>query len=352
MLPQEHDLISKNQKLLYLCRRKEELLTANKKNLKDYIGISYPTIHKNIQELVKAKIIQSDLSVNSSFAYFAGFYITDHQVELELVDFSFTSVLSTVAPKLDCIVDYSTTFDLYNSISQSLQVLCELVPLASVSLVFDKFIDYKNCYAYQFCDSGKLQFYSVPTSIRNFSNFLVKPLQCASIGDTLLTYLLYLKEKELISENIVYYDLDENRISYLKNNILMRGISPLFGAIFPRYSTEQMNIFNLLEKSNGSTYDNLLRQSKDLIIPFFDETSLQIRTLLDPEIFVIGGKWIKKTQFENFYTEHQSFSCSKYWEAFNLLFTSRPIILNRHEQPQKGAGIFAAYCFFNWELRW
>ena len=35
-----------------------------------------------------------------------------------------------------------------------------------------------------------------------------------------------------------------------------------------------------------------------------------------------------------------------------LVRNSYPRVMNRAEQPQKGAGIYAAYCFFKWELKW
>ena len=43
-------------------------------------------------------ILDDNFVINHDFAYFAGFYITENTIEIELIDFQFESVLHKIAP--------------------------------------------------------------------------------------------------------------------------------------------------------------------------------------------------------------------------------------------------------------
>lgn len=103
MLPEQRKIIMENQKLLYSFRKRgtdlpEKALTLLSKK----IDKAYKTMQKSIDELKQHNIIldSNDFLLNSSFAYFAGFYVTDDEVEVELLDFQLEPVLEKIVPAL------------------------------------------------------------------------------------------------------------------------------------------------------------------------------------------------------------------------------------------------------------
>ena len=127
----------------------------------------------------------------------------------------------------------------------------------------------------------------------------------------------------------------EKEIRNLQNNLETMKSKNRFSKAVKEYESQLINIL-----SSG-------------IFKVFDNASLQIRSILNPNHFIIDGKWIKSSHFYEFYTQN-----SLYFkvtdEIVNTLYLAAPwpIIMKKEEQPQKGAAIFAAYSFFGWDLRW
>ena len=173
----------------------------------------------------------------------------------------------------------------------------------------------------------------------------------AVLGDSVLAYTLYLREKVFESDSIVYYDLDQNRISYVKNNILNKDSNPVFGMVFPRFSNKQKDLFQKLTTVSDNEYSNMLIDNKEEILSAISSACMQIVSFFNPEHFIISGKWVKKEQFEDFLFFNNKFEMlsNRIPVGNSSLY---PRVMNRTEQIQKGAGIYAAYSFFNWDLKW
>lgn len=201
MLPEQRKIIMENQKLLYSFRKRgtdlpEKALTLLSKK----IDKAYKTMQKSIDELKQHNIIldSNDFLLNSSFAYFAGFYVTDDEVEVELLDFQLEPVLEKIVPALKKRVHYETIHEVMEIMKNMIDEISENVTIESISIIFNKCMNYQNKYV----------------------------------------------------------------------NILI----------------DNMEQFNSIE----TTY-------------------MQIKALLNPEYFVFGGKWLRKTQFEDFITKNHQF---------------------------------------------
>ena len=131
----------------------------------------------------------------------------------------------------------------------------------------------------------------------------------------------------------------KNMIDEISENVTIESISIIFNKCM-NYQNKYVNIL----------IDNMEQFNS------IETTYMQIKALLNPEYFVFGGKWLRKTQFEDFIFRNTKIFNS-YKELANILFVESPSysffnVMNKDEQQQKGAGIYAAYSFFDWELKW
>lgn len=357
MLPEQRKIIRENQKLLYSFRKRgtdlpEKALTL----LSRKIEKAYRTMQKSIDELKQHNIIldSNDFLLNSSFAYFAGFYVTDDEVEVELLDFQLEPILEKIMPDFKKRIHYETIHEVIEIIKNMIDEISKNVTIESISIVFNKFMNYQNNLAY-YEHEFDLKLYNLSVQFKTCRAFMPSVLQDVFIGDDVLAYALYLREKVFESNSIVYYDLDQNRLSYVMNNILQKNANPVFGMIFPRFTQQQKELFKKLEKASDKTYVEILTANMEQFSSI--ETSyMQIKALLNPEYCVFGGKWLRKTQFEDFIFRNKKIF-NRYKELANILFVESPSssffnVINKDEQQQKGAGIYAAYSFFDWELKW
>ena len=117
------------------------------------------------------------------------------------------------------------------------------------------------------------------------------------------------------------------------NNILQKNTNPVFGMIFPRFTQQQRKLFQKLESVSDKEYVNILIDNMEQFNSI-ETTYMQIKALLNPEHFVFGGKWLRKTQFEDFIFRNTKIFNS-YKELANILFVESP-----------------SYSFFDWELKW
>lgn len=360
MLPEQRELITQNQELLYTFRKgganlpKSQLTFLLKK-----LDKSFSTVKRIIDELKKNNIILDSkrFLVNPDFAYFVGFYVTDDEVEVELLNFELESVLDKVLPHFTNKMHYKSSSDIWNLMKKMLDKISERINVTAISIIFDKFMSYTNTQenlAY-FESESDLKLYDLSVLFKNSRSLMPIPFRSAVLGDSVLAYTLYLREKVFESDSIVYYDLDQNRISYVKNNFLNKESNSVFGMVFPRFSNKQKELFQELATVSDNEYGNMLIDNKEEILSAISPACIQISSFFNPEHFIISGKWIKKEQFENFLFFYNRFFNDYEMLSNRMLIGNsslHPRVMNRTEQPQKGAGIYAAYSFFNWELKW
>lgn len=351
MLPEVRKLIQESQKLLYTLRKGEANLSQKQKH-----ELSKRTVSNKISMLKSHKIILDDnFTINFEFAYFAGFYITENAIEIELINFQFESVLHKMAPDFPHKVIMDRDNDFLHVLPSLVQKLWNIVPFVAGSIVFKKYMHYDENQDIAYCIKGNtFRNDSLSLMLNNCSSFLPKIFENIVQVDNVLAYTLYLREKLFESDSIIYYDLDDGRIGYVKHNILSKESNLASGLIFPRYTDEQKNTLKTLESLSGEKYmvqlDTIISSG---ILSIFDQADLQIRSLLNPRYFIIDGKWVKKPYFYEFYQKNTTIFTA-YNEIANSLYLDCPwiIIMKREEQPQKGAAIYAAYSFFDWELKW
>ena len=362
MLPELRKLIKENQKLLYTFRKGganlkggTNLLEKHKTELRKYLNESFPTILKKIQLLKKYKIILDDnFVIHPEFAYFAGFYITENEIEIELINFQFEPVLEKIAPNFPHKVIFKGNSCL-RVLQDLVQKLWDIVPFVAGSIVFKKCMHYGENQDIAYNIQGNtFQNDALSLMINNCSSFLPKAFENIVQVDNVLAYTLYLREKVYESDAIIYYDLDDGRIGYVKHNILSKESNIASGLVFPRYTDKQKNTLKALESLSDEKYvlqlDTIISSG---ILSIIDQTNLQVRSILNPEYFIIDGKWVKEPYFYDFYQENTQIFTT-YNEIANFLYLncSGPLIMKKEEQPQKGAAIYAAYSFFGWELKW
>lgn len=356
MLPEQRKLISQNQEILYTFRKRGANLPKSQLTfLPKKLDKSFPTVKKTIDELKRNNIIldSKKFLVNPDFAYFVGFYVTNDEVEVELLNFELESVLDKFLPYFTNKVHYKSSFDIWELMQKMLDKISEKVNVTAISIIFDNFMSYTNAHenlAYFESESG-LKLYDLSVLFKTSRTLMPITFRSAVLGDSVLAYTLYLREKVFESDSIVYYDFDQNRISYVINNILNKDSNPAFGMVFPRFSNKQKELFQKLTTVSDNEYDNILIDNKEEILSVISPACVQIESFFNPEHFIISGKWVKKEQFENFLFFNNRFSMlSNGILIGNSSFYPR--VMNRTEQPQKGAGIYAAYSFFNWDLKW
>ena len=350
MLPEVRKLIKENQKLLYTLRKGKENLSPKQKH-----ELSKRTVSNKILMLNSHKIILDNRSViNPDFAYFAGFYITENAIEIELIDFQFESVLHKIAPDFPQKVIFEGD-DCPRVLQDLVQELWDIVPFVAGSIVFKRCMHYdENQDIAYYIEGNTFKNDNLSLMLNNYSSFLPKAFENIVQVDNVLAYTLYLREKVYESDAIIYYDLNDGRIGYVKHNILSKESNIASGLVFPRYTDKQKNTLKALESLSDEKYvfhlDTIISSG---ILSIIDQTNLQVRSILNPEYFIIDGKWVKEPYFYDFYQENTQIFTT-YNEIANFLYLncSGPLIMKKEEQPQKGAAIYAAYSFFGWELKW
>ena len=350
MLPELRKLIKENQKLLYTLRKGEENLSQKQKH-----ELSKKTVSNKILMLKSHKIILDNrFVINPEFAFFAGFYITENAIEIELIDFQFEPVLEKIAPNFPHKVIFEGNSCL-RVLQDLVQKLWDIVPFVAGSIVFKKCMYYGENQDIAYNIKGNtFQNDALSLMINNCSSFLPKAFENIVQVDNVLAYTLYLREKVYESDAIIYYDLDDGRIGYVKHNILSKESNIASGLIFPRYTDKQKNTLKALESLSDEKYvlqlDTIISSG---ILSIIDQTNLQVRSILNPEYFIVDGKWVKEPYFYEFYQKN-SIIFTAYNEIANSLYLDCPwiVIKKKDEQPQKGAAIYAAYSFFDWELKW
>lgn len=350
MLPEVRKLIKENQKLLYTLRKGESNLSQKQKH-----ELSKRSVSNKILMLKSHKIILDDnFVINPDFAYFAGFYITENTIEIELIDFQFESVLHKIAPDFPHKVIFEGD-DCPRVLQDLVQKLWDIVPFVAGSIVFKRCMHYgKNQDIAYYIEGNTFKNDNLSLMLNNFSSFLPKAFENIVQVDNVLAYTLYLREKVYESDTIIYYDLDDSRIGYVKHNILSKESNLASGLIFPRYTDEQKNTLKTLESLSDEKYvvqlDTIISSG---ILSIIDQTNLQVRSILNPEYFIVDGKWVKEPYFYEFYQKNSTIFTA-YNEIANSLYLDCPwiTVMKKEEQPQKGAAIYAAYSFFGWELKW
>lgn len=350
MLPEVRKLIKENQKLLYTLRKGEENLSQKQKH-----ELSKRTVSNKILMLKSHKIILDNrFVINPDFGYFAGFYITENAIEIELIDFQFESVLHKIAPDFPHKVIFEGD-DCPRVLQDLVQKLWDIVPFVAGSIVFKKCMHYgENQDIAYYIKGNTFQNDSLSLMLNNCSSFLPKAFENIVQVDNVLAYTLYLREKVYESDTIIYYDLDDGRIGYVKHNILSKESNPASGLVFPRYTAKQKDTLKTLEFLSDDQYENQLDTIISTgILNIFDQATLQIRSLLNPQHFIIDGKWVKEPHFYKFHRKNSQIFTT-YNEIANYIYLDSPwtVIMKKEEQPQKGAAIYAAYSFFGWELKW
>lgn len=356
MLPEVRKLIKENQKLLYTFRKGGgNLQKKHKVELCNYLKESFPTVSKKMQLLKKHEIILDDnFVINPDFAYFAGFYITENEIEIELIDFQFELALEKIAPNFPRKVTFEDN-DCLRVLQDLVQKLWDIVPFVAGSIVFNKCMccgENQNI-AYSITENT-FKINELSWKLHNMLSFFPEVFENIVQVDAIFAYTLYLREKVFESDSIVYYDLDDGRIGYVKHNILSKESNQASGLIFPRYTDKQKETLNALESLSDEQYvvqlDTLISSE---ILAIFEQANLQIRSILNPEHFIIDGKWIKEPYFYEFYQTHTTiFTVYNEIADFLCMKGLCPTIRKKEEQPQKGAAIYAAYSFFGWELKW
>ena len=87
----------------------------------------------------------------------------------------------------------------------------------------------------------------------------------------------------------------------------------------------------------------------DFILPAY----LQLKSIFNPEHFVFGGKILRPPLLEliskNIFSNYNGITSTLFVESsYSQIFG----IVNMGVHFSRGAGIFAAYSFFDWDLRW
>ena len=358
MLPEQRELIRQNQELLYSFRKRGANLPKNHLVLlAEKLDMAYKTFQKNLYELKKNNIIldSQNFLVNPDFAYFVGFYVTDNEIEVELLNFELEPILDKILPYFTNKINYKDSSYLWELMQKMLDKISEKVKITAVSIIFNKLMSYsannrENMAYYE--NGNELKLYDLSVLFKTSRNLMPISFRSAILGDDVLAYTLYLREKVFESDSIVYYDLDQNRISYVRNNILHKDSNPIFGMVFPRFSSKQKELFQRLAMISDNEYENMLVNNKEEILTGVNPAFMQIASFFNPEHFIVSSKWIKKEQFENLL-----FYNNTYERLTNMLFAENsslyiPRVMNKIEQPQKGGGIYAAYSFFNWDFKW
>lgn len=354
MSPEQRKLIMQNQKILYSFRKKganlreKELTTLAKK-----IGISFQTLKKPLIDLQKNNIILDYKSflINPKFAYFVGFYVTEDEIEVELLDFSLEPVSEKVIPNLVKKVKYKSDFEIIELIENIINNISQNIKVEAISIIFNKFFNYHTGFAY-YENGSNLEIYNLSVTLKNSKNMLPSPFHNIFIGDTVLAYTLYLREKIFESPSIVYYNLDQNSVCYVMNNILQKNTNPVSGMIFPRFTNEQNEFFKKLKNVSDNTYTDMINSNINKF-NFIAPTYIQLESIFNPEHFVFGGKILRPQLLEliskNILNNYDGITSTLFTEnSHSQIFD----IIDMGVNLSRGAGIFAAYSFFDWNLRW
>ena len=354
MLPEQRKLITQNQKVLYSFRKKgtnlpkRELVTLAKT-----VGISFQTLKNSLMDLQRNNIIldYKDFLINPQFAYFVGFYVTDDEIEVELLDFSLEPVLEKVMPNFVRKIKYKSDFEAIKLMENIINDISKNVKVEAISIIFNKFFNYQTGFAYSENGSG-LEIYDLSVTLKNSKAILPPALHNVFVGDTVLAYTLYLREKVFESQSIVYYDLDQNAVCYIMNNILQKSTNPVSGMIFPRFTHEQSEFFEKLKNVSDDSYADMINSNInkfDFILPAY----LQLKSIFNPEHFVFGGKIPRPPLLEliskNIFCNYDEITSTLFVESSHSQIFD---IVNMGVHLSRGAGIFAAYSFFDWDLRW
>lgn len=293
--------------------------------------------------------------VNPNFAYFAGFYVTDNEVEIEVLDFSLEPVLEKIMPGFKKKFQYEEPHELIGIIKNVIDDISKNIKIESIAIIFDKFINYQTSIAYY--ENGlDFKIYNLSVHIKNSRGLVTSSFRDVFVGDIVLANTLYSREKVFESNSIVYYDLDLNSVCYIMNGILQKNTNPVTGMVFPRFTTQQKKMFRELENVSDSTYVSSLKSNIHQLDSIIEEY-LQLKALFNPEHFILGGKWLRKGKIEDIIScsinekickNNESPQKILMLEGFVPFFE----IINKDEQSAKGAGIFAAYSFFNWDFKW
>ena len=358
MLPEQRKIIGENQQILYSFRNngrnlpEKELVQLAKK-----IGNAYKTMQKSLYNISKNNIILDckKFLVNPNFAYFAGFYVTDNEVEIEVLDFSLEPVLEKIMPGFKKKFQYEEPHELIGIIKNVIDDISKNIKIESIAIIFDKFINYQTSIAYY--ENGlDFKIYNLSVHIKNSRGLVTSSFRDVFVGDIVLANTLYSREKVFESNSIVYYDLDLNSVCYIMNGILQKNTNPVTGMVFPRFTTQQKKMFRELENVSDSTYVSSLKSNIHQLDSIIEEY-LQLKALFNPEHFILGGKWLRKGKIEDIisYSINEKI-CKNNESPQKILMLEGFVpffeIINKDEQSAKGAGIFAAYSFFNWDFKW
>lgn len=135
-------------------------------------------------------------------------YVTDDEIEVELLDFSLEPVLEKVMPNFVRKIKYKSDFEAIKLMENIINDISKNVKVEATAIIFNKFFNYQTGFAYSENGSG-LEIYDLSVTLKNSKAILPPALHNVFVGDTVLAYTLYLREKVFESQSIVYYDLDK-----------------------------------------------------------------------------------------------------------------------------------------------
>lgn len=204
-------------------------------------------------------------------------YVTDDEIEVELLDFSLEPVLEKVMPNFVRKIKYKSDFEAIKLMENIINDISKNVKVEATAIIFNKFFNYQTGFAYSENGSG-LEIYDLSVTLKNSKAILPPALHNVFVGDTVLAYTLYLREKVFESQSIVYYDLDKNAVCYIMNNILQKSTNPVSGMIIPRFTQEQSEFFenlkNVVEAIRNKS-DFADKKALTEVISVLDEEAIQ-----------------------------------------------------------------------------
>lgn len=154
-------------------------------------------------------------------------YVTDGEIEVELLDFSLEPVLEKVIPNFVRKIKYKSDFEAIKLMENIINDISKNVKVEATAIIFNKFFNYQTGFAYSENGSG-LEIYDLSVTLKNSKAILPPALHNVFVGDTVLAYTLYLREKVFESQSIVYYDLDKNAVcDFADKKVLTEVISVL-----------------------------------------------------------------------------------------------------------------------------
>ncbi len=317
------------------------------KGIANKVNLSWPTLNKIRKDMIQAKIINEDLKINSSFAFFVGISIYQNTVEISVVGLDGKPLLwKDLSPHINnCPKNFdgkiSFDYTMSSLIDSSIfikQLICDLkchFPIKAICFSFDD-VDLKNK-TFSFSN----YFTGFNTSMYSFNDFCNLCLK--DISDNIELYLDCNTVCQLIPNEFPCCKKNRDSI-YI--NISQTGCYAVTIIDDKIRNLKSLNISNLINESekkllvtNNVTSDDFLSIFKKLIAPFVFS--------LSPDYFSISNYSLPKNSniFANFLLQKfdvlSEFGISKTYCPDFQLGTSQSF--------SKGAAFSAMYQYYGWD---